>query len=70
MERMEKLKNQSNEELLEEIMADGNIVSFTSEQIAESRERYNNFGKTGKIEKMVRREQVFAAAQPDVYLTF
>ena len=59
-----------NEKFLQMMKGNGESVTFTQEEIKESRERYNNFEKVGKIESRVRKERALAADKPPVYLTF
>jgi hypothetical protein len=59
-----------NEKFLRMMKGTGESVTFTPEEITESRDRYNNFEKVGKIEAKVRKERALAANKPPVYLTF
>lgn len=59
-----------NEKFLQMMKGNGESIKFTPEEIQESRERYDNFEKVGKIESRVREERALAANKPPVYLTF
>ena len=59
-----------NKKFLQMMKGNGESVTFTPEEVTESRERYNNFEKVGKTESRVRKERALAAKKPPVYLTF
>jgi len=59
-----------NEKFLRMMKGNGESIKFTPEEIQESRERYNNFEKVGKMESRVRKERALASNKPSVYITF
>jgi hypothetical protein len=67
---MAKWNERLNEKFLQIMKGNGESVTFTSEEVTASRERYNNFEKVGKTESRVRKERALAAKKPPVYLTF
>ena len=68
---MEKLNAQLNAEFFEAAKGEGDPVTFSPEEHAKCREKYIKFSQEeSKIESVIRRERVRAAAKPDVYLTF
>jgi hypothetical protein len=49
----------------------GEPIGFSEEEYAKCREEYIRFNREeSKLESVVRKERIRAAAQPDVYLTF
>jgi len=71
MERMEELNEKLTEKFFEELKKEGEPVVFSEKEREEWQKKYGEFNeKESKIEKLVRRERVKAAATPDVYLSF
>lgn len=59
-----------NEEFSQMMKGNGESITFTPEQIEESRKRYDNYEEVGKIESIVRQARALASNKPPVYLTF
>jgi hypothetical protein len=69
MESMDELNAQLEAEFFEALKGEGEPVKFSPEEIKASEEWCRKLYKEeGKMEAMVRKERVLAAARPDLYL--
>ena len=68
---MEELNAALNAEFFEAAKGEGEPIGFSDEQYAKCMEKYIRFNKEeSRIESVIRKERIRAAAQPDVFLTF
>jgi hypothetical protein len=68
---MEELNDKLNAEFFEAAKGEGEPIGFSDEEYTKCREEYIKFNnEESKIESVIRKERIRAAAQPDVYLTF
>jgi len=68
---MEELNARLNAKFFEAAKGEGEPIGFSEEEYAKCREEYIKFNREeSRIEGVIRKERVRAAAQPDVYLTF
>ena len=68
---MGELNDELEEELFEALRGEGESIKFSQEEIRASEEWCRNFSrKGGKMEAMVRKERILAAARPDLYLAY
>jgi hypothetical protein len=68
---LEELNARLNEEFFEAAKGEGEPITFSPAEYAQCRQDYIKFNKEeSKIESVIRKERIRAAAKPEVYLTF